>query len=358
MDSRIPLFIHLWAPLVCAQPFFVELPSGKAECPPTLGFTETGKQITRSLRLEEDISPQDFITYAAHRPSCAPYTPWQEGNGDPGIKCPPEDLYDTLQKYGWIDEKSLSAASYFDCIIILGGMIPGMRDRIHLVLHLLREQKILGEPKICFLTSGRPLTAYDGKGFSQELQEHGCSATESSAARYLWEGIVPSRYAFKCEFVNTTDGHSDQNVGTRETMDSCIHWIQSQANSNSWRILLVGSQPWLQHQRLVFEHILRLCFPQFFRDGGLLEVIGIPAPTMYFKSGARRSEAFKINVLWASVARTANEEREILELMNPGLFSSSSQPATPAASPARPSGAAVPCSSTLSPDHSTSIEDK
>ncbi|MDR3143640.1 MAG: hypothetical protein LBT57_02195 [Puniceicoccales bacterium] len=356
MDLRIVLFLHLWGALACAEPFFVEVPSEKANSPPILEFTETGKQITRILRLEEDIKPKEFIAYATHRPSCTPCTSWQEDGGDLGLKCPPEDLYDTLQRCGWIDERSLSAASYFGCIIILGGTIPGMRNRIHLILRLLREQKILGEPKICFLTSERPLTAYDGKGFSQELQEHGCSATESSAAHYLWEGIVPSRYAFKCEFINTMNEDSLQKTGTREILTSCIHWLKSQAGSNSWHILLVGSQPWLQHQRLVFEHVLRQCFPQFFQDGGILEIIGIPAPAMYFRSGARRSEAFKINVLWSSIAQTVGEEWEILKLMNPELLLS--QAVITAGSQANPTDAAAPYPSAALPHHSPSSADQ
>ena len=287
------------------------------------------------MNLEKNITPFEFIRYAQNRSPNLSQDIWEETNCDPSILCAPEDLYDSLGKFGWIDEVTLHAPGHYDCIIIMGGTIPGMRDRIHLVLNCFRKQLIQGIPRICFLTNERPLKVYDGKGFIQELKEKGCSSTESSAARYLWDGIVPSR--FKCEFVNTITPDIETSIslrgsGTIGVMTSWVHWLKTQQGSDSWRILLVGSQPWLHHQKLVCEHLLLLHFPDFFRNGGALGAIGITASSMYRKSGARRSEAFKTDVLWPSIALSICKEVEVLSLrdkLKKGLISSEAPKADP-----------------------------
>ncbi|MDR2420181.1 MAG: hypothetical protein LBD40_02605 [Puniceicoccales bacterium] len=309
------LLSFLIGPFIYAEPFFTISCSD----PLSFEFTEFGKAMVRCLNLEKDITPTGFMRYAQNRSPNSNQDIWEEPNCDPGILCAPEDLYDLSGKFGWIDEVSLHAPESFHCIIIMGGTIPGMRDRIHLVLSCFRKQWIRGTPKICFLTNERPLKVYDGKGFIQELKEKGCSPTESSAARYLWDGIVPSH--LKCEFVNTITPDipksvSLQSFDTNDVMASWVHWLKIQQGSNSWRVLLVGSQPWLHHQKLVCERLLLSYFPGFFLGGGTLEVIGIAAPSMYRKSGARRSEAFKTNVLWPSIALSVCEEEEVLSSKN------------------------------------------
>jgi hypothetical protein len=334
------LFSFLATSLIHAEPFFIvpqfseptlqpsePTPSSAKPTPqpsglilPPLEFTEFGKAMVQCLNLEKNITAPEFIRYAQNRSPNPNQDIWEEPNCDPGILCAPEDLYDLLGRSGWIDEVTLHSVEFFNCIMIMGGTIPGMRDRIHLVLNCFRKQLIRGTPKICFLTNERSLKVYDGKGFIQELKEKGCSPTESSAARYLWDGIIP-RY-LKCEFVNTvtlTDiktSISALNSDTNGVMTSGVHWLKTQQGSDSWRVLLVGSQPWLHHQKLVCERLLLSHFPDFFPGGGSLEAIGIAAPSMYRKSGARRSEAFKTNVLWPSIALSVCKEAEVLSSKN------------------------------------------
>jgi hypothetical protein len=329
---------------IYAEPFFKEPENTKS----VLQFTKFGESIVHCLKLRDNITPDDLIKFCQNRLPGDNYDIWDNHSYNPEINCPPEDLYDFLQKFQWIDEKRLSSCSYFDCILILGGTIPGMRDRIYLVLNSFRESQIKGEPKVCFLTSNRPLKYYDGKGFIQELQEHKYEATESNAGRYLWEGIFPSR--FRCKFINTilyaNDGTTTQNVGTKEVITSWINWLKSQKDSRFWKILLVGSQPWVHHQYLTCKHLLLLHFPEFFNNGempnnnGSLDFISIGAPLTYMQNESRRSEAFKCNILWPSIAQTVCIEAKIFE----ELKKTAAAPFSP--SPPTPESKNIPASPT------------
>ncbi|MDR0444959.1 MAG: hypothetical protein LBG98_01565 [Puniceicoccales bacterium] len=361
------LLCLLWGYTTYAEPFFQKPEDANS----VLQFTEFGKSVIHCLNLRANITPTEFVKFCQNRIPDDQYDIWDNQNYNPEINCSPEDLYDLLKRSQWIDEKRLPFTEHFDCILIMGGIIPGMRDRIYLVLNSFRKSQIKGEPKVCFLTSNRLLKNYDGKGFIQELQEHEQQEpkpqelkhgpTESIAGRYLWEGIFPSR--FKCEFINTTlyahDGVTTQNVGTKEVITSWINWFKSQKDSRHWKILLVGSQPWAHHQYLTCKYLLLLHFPEFFNNKeisnshGVLDFIGIGAPSLYMQKEARRSEGFKINILWHSIALTVCMEKEVFELekslmapsgpspLSSGLKEPPSSPATAPMVPAGPSSSDI-----------------
>jgi hypothetical protein len=322
------LGVYLLGQVAYAEPFFLQSSDGQSS---PIAFTKLGESLVQCLNLEKGTSPIDLIKYVQERSPSLDQDIWDESNCDPSILCSPEDLYDFLWKFGWIDNVTLRSALPIDCIFILGGTIPGMRDRIHWVLDCFRNQRIQGTPKIVFFASERKLNLYDGKGFIQELEEKKYRPTESSAARYLWQGIVPAYLFPLCEFI-TSEESSRWNI-MQNVMTAFVHWLRPQPNSHSWRILLVGSQPWLHLQYLVLMCIFLQTLPEFYQEGGSVETIGIAAPTMYFKSGARRSEAFKVNVLWKSIALTILEEWKMFELQKQILRPVSSDTATEPSTP-------------------------